>query len=35
MGKKDKLYLRKAKAYNALAIGYLIGGEDEIGRAHV
>lgn len=29
MGRKDRLYLKKAKAYNALAIGY------QIGRAHV
>ena len=35
MGKKDKLYLRKAKAYNALAIGYLIGGEDELAKKAV
>lgn len=35
MGRKDRLYLKKAKAYNALAIGYLIGGEDELAKKAV
>lgn len=35
MGTKDRLYLRKAKAYNALAIGYLIGGEDALAKKAV
>lgn len=32
MRKKDRLYLRKARAYNALSVGYLIGGEDELAK---
>lgn len=35
MNRKDRLYLKKAKAYNALAIGYLIGGEDELAKKAV